>query len=145
MRGQRYHGRRKAILSLVCLAVAVRWWARRRPFRVAVEGMSMSRTLVPGDFLVALVPAALRRGCLVVVEHPELPGYEMVKRLAAVPGDEAAGRTLDADEYWVLGDHPDGSTDSRQFGPIGREAIRGVVRLRYWPPSRMSAFVGAPS
>ena len=40
--------------------------------------------------------------------------------------------------FALLGDHPDGSTDSRHFGAIGRRAIRGVVRMRYWPPGRVA-------
>jgi hypothetical protein len=96
----------------------------------------MLPTLAPGDFLVAVEHTVLTPRCLVVVEHPGRPGYEMAKRLAGLPGEQVAGRTLGPDEYWVLGDHPDGSTDSRQFGPVGRQMIRGVVRFRYWPPSR---------
>ena len=34
----------------------------------------------------------------------------------------------------VLGDNLDGSTDSRAFGPVPAEAVRGVVRAVYWPP-----------
>ena len=96
----------------------------------------MAPTLVPGDFLVAWAPAELRPGSLVVVEHPDRPGYEMVKRVTGMPGDRVGDRVLGPDEHWVLGDHEDGSTDSRRFGPVRRDAIRGVVRLRYWPPPR---------
>jgi nickel-type superoxide dismutase maturation protease len=136
MREQRYHGRRRAILPALVLAVTVWWWWHRRPFRVAVEGESMLPTLAPGDFLVAVKASALRRGSLVVVDHPGRPGYEIVKRLAAVPGDEVGGTVMAPGEYWVLGDHPDGSSDSRQFGTVTEGAIRGVVRLRYWPVQR---------
>lgn len=142
MRGQRYHGRRRAILPLSALAVTLWWWRRRGPFRVAVEGDSMLPTFAPGDFLIAERPLRLRRGSLVVIEHPARPGYEMVKRVDAVPGEEVAGRTLAPGEYWVLGDHPDGSTDSRHFGAVGHQAIRGVVRMRYWPPRRVALLGG---
>ena len=100
----------------------------------------MSPVLLPGDYVIAVRPARLRRGDVVVVEHPDRKGYEMVKRLGGMPGDVAAGRTLGADEHWVTGDDPSASTDSRMFGPIGREAIRGVVRVRYWPPERIGLF-----
>ncbi|MFN2590050.1 MAG: nickel-type superoxide dismutase maturation protease [Actinomycetota bacterium] len=120
-------------------AVALSWW-RWRPFRVAVEGRSMAPELAPGDYLVAVRPIRPRRGHLVVVEHPERPGFEMVKRLAGVPGDVVGGRRLGRDELWVIGDAASASTDSRSFGPVGRGAIRGVVRLRYWPPERLRVF-----
>jgi nickel-type superoxide dismutase maturation protease len=110
-----------------------------------VEGQSMLPTLVAGDFLVVTKARTLRRGALVVLALPDQLEYDMVKRLVALPGDEAGGRTLGPDEYWVLGDHPEGSTDSRQFGAIPREVISGVVRLRYWPPSRARWFSGVTS
>ena len=102
----------------------------------------MLPALVPGDFLVATRAGTLRRGDLVVLALPDQLDFDMVKRLVALPGDEAGGRTLGPDEYWVLGDHPEGSTDSQQFGPIPREVISAVVRLRYWPPSRARWFSG---
>jgi signal peptidase I len=134
MREQRYHGLLKGLFPL--LAAGSLLWLRWRPFRVAVEGASMSPTLEPGDWLVAVRTRSVREGGLVVVEHPSRPGYEMVKRVAAVPGDLVGDRTLGPGEYWVTGDNEDASTDSRSLGPIGRDRIRGRVVLRYWPVER---------
>jgi signal peptidase I len=105
----------------------------------------MAPGLLPGDFLVASDARELRRGDVVVVEHPGRPGFEMVKRLAAMPGDTVDGRALATDEHWVVGDHPSGSVDSRAFGPIGGRAIQGVVRFRYWPPGRAGRVRRAPA
>jgi len=116
------------------------WWWRRRPFRVAVEGESMAPTLLPGDFLIAVRSGPVRRRALVVVEHPARGGLEMVKRVTAMPGELVEGVVLGPDEYWMVGDDPDASTDSRTLGAVPREAIRGIVRARYWPPSRVAAF-----
>jgi nickel-type superoxide dismutase maturation protease len=140
MSEQRYHGRRGAILPALVLAITAWWWMRRRPFVMVVEGESMLPTLAPGDFLAATKTSALRRGALVVLSLPDHLDYDMVKRLVAVPGDAEGDRTLGPDQYWVLGDHPEGSTDSRQFGSIPSEVISGVVRLRYWPPWRARWF-----
>jgi nickel-type superoxide dismutase maturation protease len=130
---------RWVVLGLLMAATAL-WWWRRRPFRVAVEGTSMAPTLLPGDFLVAVRVTAsrLRRGDLVVVQHPLQPGVEMVKRLTGLPGDEVGtggGYVLGSDEFWIAGDDPAASTDSRHFGPVSANRIGGVVRLRYWPRS----------
>ena len=38
------------------------------------------------------------------------------------------------DEYFVLGDNPADSRDSRAFGPVPYERIIGRVWLRVWPP-----------
>jgi nickel-type superoxide dismutase maturation protease len=115
----------------------VTWVAFRRPFRVAVQGSSMAPTLQPGDFLIAVRSGPIRRGALGVVEHPDRPGYEMVKRFAGVPGDSMEGLSLRADQFWMVGDNPDASTDSRSLGPFDRSTIRGVVRFRYWPLPRL--------
>jgi type IV secretory pathway protease TraF len=61
----------------------------------------------------------------------------MVKRITGMPGDLAPdGRILEADEYWAEGDDPDGSTDSRHFGPVHRDLVRARVTLVYWPRVR---------
>jgi nickel-type superoxide dismutase maturation protease len=136
MRDQRYHGPRKALLGLLAVAAAL-WWWRRRPFAVVVQGESMAPSLMPGDFVIAVRATPIRAGVLVVLEHPGRPGFELVKRLAGSPGTSVHGRQLGPDEYWVLGDRTEASTDSRSFGPISSAAITGVVRFRYWPPSRL--------
>jgi nickel-type superoxide dismutase maturation protease len=136
VRFERYHALRYPISALL-MAGALAWLILRRPFRIAVEGVSMSPTLEDGDFLVATRYGPIRRGALLVLEHPERPGYEMVKRLAGVPGDAVDGVTLGPDEFWLVGDHPSSSTDSRTMGPFDRGAIRGVARFRYWPIARL--------
>jgi len=138
MREQRYHGHLKRFFPLVAVAMLV-WW-RWRPFRIEVEGESMAPTLEPGDYLVAVLSRHVRRGSLVVVEHPRRADYEMIKRVAGVPGEWADDRTLGLNEYWVTGDNEEGSTDSRTFGSVGREAIHGRVVLRYWPTERIVRF-----
>jgi signal peptidase I len=112
----------------VALAAALAWW---RPFRVAVEGSSMRPTLEDGDWLAATRRGRIRRGSLVVVRHPERQGYEMVKRVTGVPGDVRGGRVVGAEEFWIEGDDLARSTDSRSFGPIQREHVAGVIRIRY--------------
>jgi signal peptidase I len=47
---------------------------------------------------------------------------------------------LGEDEYFLLGDFSEVSSDSRHWGPVPRGNIEGVVTLRYWPPSRWHIF-----
>lgn len=97
----------------------------------------MRPTLEPGDWALAVASPRVGRGQVVVVEHPGRLGFEMVKRVIAVPGDLAPdGRILDADAFWVEGDTSDESTDSRHFGPVRRGNVKGRVQLVYWPPER---------
>jgi nickel-type superoxide dismutase maturation protease len=121
----------------VAVAAGVAWACLRwKPGRVEIEGGSMAPTLAPGDWALVVTPSRLARGDVVVVEHPGRPGYEMVKRLTAVPGDRVGERTLADDEYWVEGDLPSASTDSRSFGTVRRDALKAKVLLVYWPADR---------
>jgi signal peptidase I len=44
--------------------------------------------------------------------------------------------TLEKDQYFLLGDNRQGSSDSRSWGPIPRDQILGRVLYRYWPLGR---------
>ncbi len=96
----------------------------------------MMPTLLPGDWALAVPAHRFEPGQVVVVEHPGRPGYELVKRIIAVPGEIVGERTMASDEYWVEGDRADASTDSRHFGPVTREALRARVLLVYGPGDR---------
>jgi nickel-type superoxide dismutase maturation protease len=120
----------------VLAAGAALAFLRYRPARIAIEGVSMAPTLVPGDWALVVTPERFHRDDVVVVEHPQRPGYEIVKRLVGVPGSTVGGRVLADDEYWVEGDFAHRSTDSREFGPVSRENLKAKVMLVYWPLER---------
>jgi signal peptidase I len=42
--------------------------------------------------------------------------------------------SLREDEYFLIGDNPVNSLDSRKMGPISFKHIEGLVWLRLWPP-----------
>lgn len=54
--------------------------------------------------------------------------------IAAGTHGGAAGFHLSRDEYFVLGDDPHQSRDSRQYAAVSRERVRGKVVGRLWPP-----------
>jgi signal peptidase I len=107
--------------------------------RYTVEGRSMLRAYAPGDRLVVEGLGyrfrAPRIGEVVVVRQPGAEGRLDLKRIAAGPGAEVTvrGQTdfLGKDEWYVLGDNLDESTDSRELGPVRRRAIVGRVWFRY--------------
>ena len=87
---------------------------------------------MPGDWLLATRLGRIGRGTVVVLAHPDRR-LDLVKRVAATPCDVVDGRVLGPDEYLVVGDNREASTDGRTFGSVPREAIEGVVRFRYRP------------
>ncbi len=97
----------------------------------------MMPTLAPGDWAIAVTQRSYRRGAVVVVEQP--PGFEIVKRLTGIPGDDVDGRPLGEDEWWVQGDRAASSTDSRDFGPVRADQLRARVILIYGPARRRGA------
>jgi type IV secretory pathway protease TraF len=97
----------------------------------------MEPALRDGDWAIAVTRGRPRPGSVVVVEHPERPGFEMAKRVTALEGGlTPGGRALGPGELWVEGDNAGGSTDSRDFGPVRSEQVRGIVVAVWWPPKR---------
>jgi nickel-type superoxide dismutase maturation protease len=93
---------------------------------VVVEGHSMEPGLQPGDRLLVLRERRPRLGEIVALVDPREKARLLVKRLIEVSGDG----------YEVAGDNPEASTDSRAFGPVGRDALRGRAVYRYGPAGR---------
>jgi len=119
------------------LALASYAFARWRPFRVEVTGTSMRPALEPGDWALGVTARRPRPGDIVVLEHPERHGLELVKRVTRVAGgDRPDGGKLGDREVWVEGDDPERSTDSRHFGPVRVADVRGRLVLVWWPPAR---------
>lgn len=81
----------------------------------------MVPALRPGDFLLVRWGARPRPGDVVVLALPDRP-LGIKRLIGQVPGG-----------WWVEGDNPAASTDSRTFGPVPDAAVRGRVVLRYWP------------
>ena len=105
---------------------------RRLPYaRYRVEGTSMQPAFFHGERVIvdrrAYRHARPAPGDVVVLRDPEDAARYLVKRVVAPP----AGATPVADMVYVLGDNPDESRDSRDFGAVPAALIVGRVRLRY--------------
>ncbi len=154
---QRLPGVYSLLAFLLGRRVVVRGWSMRPTLspdeRVLFDRLAY-RWAIPG------------RGDVVLASHPNRPRLRIVKRVVGLPGDRVAVEgercwvngmpygetddvgptrppasartwTLGDDEWLLLGDAPYASTDSRDFGPVGRDLIHARAWLVYWPVSRM--------
>jgi signal peptidase I len=126
---------------------------------------SMSPTLAPGDRICVDTRRLHRpeRGELWAFTMPG--GVTIVKRAVGLPGETievAGGRllingrplpepyiaapmaytlspiTLEADQYFMLGDNRNASNDSHLWGPLNGRSLLGRVDYRCWPAGRIA-------
>ena len=90
----------------------------------------MEPTLCDGEWWLALRTRRFSAGDIVVIDHPEYVGLLAVKRLAR---REVSG-------WWVEGDNPARSRDSRHFGAVAEARILGRLIVRYRPLPRVRPF-----
>lgn len=156
----------KSILLAIIIAVFIKTFLFNTTY---VLGNSMYPTLYERDRLFAnkipLYFSGPDRGDIVILEAPDDPDKDYIKRVIAIGGDTVSiidgkvylnGNLLKEDyieedaythvygqNYWevpeghvfVLGDNRrDGaSKDSRYFGCVPLESIKGIVNFRYFP------------
>ncbi|MCA8942136.1 MAG: signal peptidase I [Planctomycetes bacterium] len=104
---------------------------------------------------------------VVVMRNPRDTSVDYVKRVVGLPGERISlqrGRLfVDGEEvetpidlirdstsmpeiivpdghFFVLGDNRPVSCDSREFGLVQHELIKGKVRVRFWPLTRLALF-----
>lgn len=97
--------------------------------RVRIVGPSMAPTMLNDEWWVVRRTPGLREGDVALLIHPRRPDLLVVKRLVR---REDGG-------WWVLGDNPGASEDSRQFGAVPDANVLGRLWWRYRPLRRASA------
>jgi len=85
------------------------------------EGRSMNPTLKDGEVVLVDRDAKIEVGDIVVAKHPLEQTSEVVKRVA---------RINERGHYFLVGDNADDSEDSRHYGAVTREYIKGKVVAR---------------
>jgi len=82
----------------------------------------------------------------VFIINDENPGGFLLSEPYLEEGTQTTGRrtikdgeifTIPDEQYVVFGDNRERSSDSREWGPIGKDAMVGRVWLRYWPPNSL--------
>ena len=85
------------------------------------EGKSMNPTLKDGEVVLVERNAKVEVGDIVVAKHPTEQTSEIVKRIE---------RINERGHYFLVGDNLEDSNDSRHFGAIAKEYIKGKVVAR---------------
>ena len=98
--------------------------------------IQQGRILVDGREVAPQEPAAAQTGS---VDLPAAENAWPAAGLETVRSDYGPV-TLAEDAFFVLGDNRDNSNDSRSFGPVHRDFIRGRIWVRYWPLTRFTIF-----
>lgn len=125
---------------------------------VRVDGDSMKNTLKNGDILLLYKLGSINRLDIIVLDE-EKDNEKIIKRVIGLPGETVAIKkgkiyindkviddkyaygetsdydkvTLEDDEYFILGDNRLISKDSRYFGPIKENEIKGKIVFRLFP------------
>ncbi len=135
-----------------------------------VRGHSMEPCLHDGDRLVvdrvAYNLGDANRGDVAILRYPLDPSIDFVKRVVGLPGDRVSmhngllfvngqvaddyGSITDRQElaefvvpqgqFFVLGDNRPVSCDSREFGLVAGDLLKGRVRARFWPLENLAIF-----
>lgn len=83
-----------------------------------VDGESMSPTLKSGDKVLVHPDAPITAGDIVLAHHPFRRSTQLIKRVCEITADG---------EYFLIGDNPGESTDSRTLGAFRLTNILGKV------------------
>lgn len=100
-----------------------------------VDGQSMMPTLRNRELLLinlmAYTFAPPQQDDMVIVAYEGDSKTHFVKRIVGTPGNQVEFKGeqifLAPDEYFVVGDNRDHSTDSRAYGPIKKDQLVGKV------------------
>jgi nickel-type superoxide dismutase maturation protease len=90
-----------------------------------VAGDSMAPTLNSGDVVLVRWGGKVAVGDVVVARRPDRPDLLVIKRIVRREGTR----------WWIEGDDPQRSDDSRIFGPVDQHGVVARVLVR-WRPGR---------
>jgi len=155
------------ILETVLLSAALFLVINALTARVRVDGFSMLPTLEDGNFVLvnrlAYRFGEPQRGDIIVF-HFDLTRQDLIKRVIGLPGDEVriengvvyvngvglvedyiaavpaynGSWVVPSDNFFVLGDNRNDSSDSHSWGMLPADKVVGKAVLVYWPFERLT-------
>ena len=156
----------REILETIVLTAAIYAAVNFATGRFRVEGDSMQPTIHPEQYVlldkISYKLSSPQRGDVIVFHYPLDPQRDFIKRVIGLPGETVtvAGGvvsvngqplrepyiaappnyqntwTVGPDQYFVLGDNRNSSSDSHSWGMLDRKHLIGKAVLIYWPPAR---------
>lgn len=150
------------VFGILLAALFTIWFRSHVVTRIFVSGDSMDPALKDGDVVLILeCGITIQRNDIIVVGTD---WGDAIKRVVGIPGDEvlvedgmvyvngvaegcalvtlragAAGSTYTVPEgcYFVMGDNRGDSRDSRDYGAVTHDSVKGKVVFRLFPPGRV--------
>ena len=154
----------REIIETIILTLFIFWMVNTLTGRFRIEGQSMEPTLHEGQYV--LINKILyfveepERGDIIVLEFPNDPNRDFIKRIIGVPGDQidinngevrvnnlllnepyikappnySGSWTVPEGNYYVLGDNRNNSHDSHSWDFLPKDDIVGKAWVIYWNP-----------
>lgn len=157
----------REIVETLLLTLLIFWVVNTVTGRFRIEGSSMLPTMHEGEYVLINKLAYYlddpRRGDIIVLQYPRDPSRDFIKRVIGLPGDRVEIReqavfvngvqlvepyisappnytgewTVPDDQFFVLGDNRNNSSDSHSWGYVPRHEIIGRGWVVYWPVSAL--------
>ncbi|MBK8984470.1 MAG: signal peptidase I [Chloroflexi bacterium] len=158
----------REIIETLLLTFFIFWLVNSLVGRYRIDGSSMNPTLQNGQYLIinniSYYLNEPKHGDVIVFHHPR-SDLNLIKRVIGLPGDQidignqqvrVNGVVLDEpyiseepqytfsgvvpeNQYFVLGDNRNNSSDSHSWSFLPRENIVGKAMVIYWPPGDWEA------
>ncbi len=81
-------------------------------------------------------------GVITITSESHKDGFVLDQPYVAHQAPGTTHHQLKEDEYFVMGDNRNASSDSRSWGPLPKENIVGRAWLRLWPLNKIDVFPG---
>lgn len=154
----------REIIETLLLTFFIFWLVNGLVGRYRIDGSSMNPTLYDGQYLIINNVTYLldtpQRGDVIVFRHPQ-NDLNLIKRVVGLPGDHVEIRDrqvfvngvllrepyiqapptyngswdVPTDEFFVLGDNRNNSSDSHSWSFLPQDNLLGKAEVVYWPPS----------
>jgi signal peptidase I len=154
----------REIVETLLLTLFIFWIVNAATGRFRIEGHSMLPTLTEGEYIIinklSYYLEEPERGDIIVLQFPNDRSRDFIKRVIGLPGDlvqvdngevrvngvllqepyindkpsYTGSWTVPEDEYFVLGDNRNNSSDSHNWSFLPREDIVGKAWIIYWEP-----------